>query len=249
MHIDLYGIRMHVEEHGRGPALLLLHGFTGAGGDFRHLFGADGLERLGERWRVVVPDLRGHGGSTGWDAPFSHRQCAHDVLALLDALGIDRCCALGVSLGGNTLLHVATLAPARVEAMVVVGSPPYFPAQARAIMAGARDAARSEDEWRELRGKHVHGDAQIHGLDAIAAGFADSVDDMAFTPPQLARVRARTLIVNGDRDPLYPVELFVELYRAIPASALWILPGLGHAPVWGEARAAFVDGALAHLGA
>ena len=53
-------------------------------------------------------------------------------------------------------------------------------------------------------------------------------DDQAFTPPQLAAIRARTLIVTGDRDPLYPLELFVEQYRAIPDAALCVIPHGGH---------------------
>jgi pimeloyl-ACP methyl ester carboxylesterase len=42
------------------------------------------------------------------------------------------------------------------------------------------------------------------------------------------------LIVQGDRDPLYPVELSVEMARAIPKSSLWVVPDSGHGPVLGE---------------
>ena len=53
-------------------------------------------------------------------------------------------------------------------------------------------------------------------------------------PPYLASIQARTLIVQGDRDPLYPVELSVEMAKAIPLSSLWIIPNAGHGPVLGE---------------
>jgi pimeloyl-ACP methyl ester carboxylesterase len=65
----------------------------------------------------------------------THRQCALDTLTLLDHLGIARCRAIGVSMGGNSLLHMATLQPERIEAMVIVSATMYFPEQARRIMA------------------------------------------------------------------------------------------------------------------
>ncbi len=78
-------------------------------------------------------------------------------------------------------------------------------------------------------------------------GFSTSYDDMAFTPPLLATIRARTLIVHGDRDPLYPVDLALELYRNIPQAALWVVPNGGHGPIFGTLAPAFSATALAHL--
>lgn len=80
-------------------------------------------------------------------------------------------------------------------------------------------------------------------------GLKDSHDDMAFTPPLLATITARTLIVHGDRDPLYPVELALEMYRSIPSAALWIVPNAGHGPVFGKLAAPFIETALAYLSA
>jgi len=70
---------------------------------------------------------------------------------------------------------------------------------------------------------------------------------MAFTPPLLSTITARTLLVHGDRDPLYPVELALEMYRAIPGSALWVVPDGGHGPIFGALAQPFVDTAIAHL--
>ena len=154
-----------------------------------------------------------------------------------------------MSLGGNTLLHLATREPDRVAAMVLVSATMYYPAEARAIMRAMAPEARSEAEWAEMRGRHAHGDQQIRALWTIAQSFADSYDDMAFTPPHLATIRARTLIVYGDRDPLYPVEMALALYRAIAAAQLAVVPGGGHGPIFaGEDRATFVRQALAFLG-
>ncbi|MBJ6759941.1 alpha/beta hydrolase [Myxococcaceae bacterium JPH2] len=240
----LDGLRMHYTVMGEGPPLLLLHGFTGVGADWAHVFD---LEALSRQYRLIIPDLRGHGRSDNPSEDFTMRQCAVDVLTLLDSLGVERCRALGMSLGGNTLLHVATRAPGRIESMVLVSSTPYYPAQARRLMATFTEESRSEAEWAEMRSKHMQGDAQIRALWRHARGFANSFDDMNFTSPLLGTVRAPTLVVQGDRDPLYPVELSVELYRALPASRLWVVPGGGHCPIFGEQREPFARAALAFL--
>ncbi|HEY7371299.1 MAG TPA: alpha/beta fold hydrolase [Polyangia bacterium] len=238
------GAELHCELRGAGEPLLLLHGFTGAGGDWKYLFD---LDELAGRYRLIIPDARGHGRSTNLSGAFTHRQCADDVLALCDHLGVARCKAIGLSLGGNTLLHLATRDPGRLAAMVLIGAPSYFPAPARAIMRSFTPETRSAEDWAMMRARHVHGDEQIRALWRAAAGFADSYDDMTFTPPHLATIQARTLIVTGDRDPLYPLEIFVEQYRAIPDAALHVVPNAGHDAVFGPARPDFVRAALAFL--
>ena len=93
----------------------------------------------------------------------------------------------------------------------------------------------------------MHGDEQILQLYDMTRSFATSYDDMAFTPTLLGTITARTLIVHGDRDPFYPVEMAIELFRGIPQSALWIVPNGGHGPVFGSMAPTFTAAALAHL--
>ena len=93
----------------------------------------------------------------------------------------------------------------------------------------------------------MRGDEQIRLLYDMTRSFATSVDDMAFTPPQLGTVTARTLIVHGDRDPYYPIEMAIELFRGIPQSALWIVPYGAHGPIFGMMAPPFAATALAHL--
>jgi pimeloyl-ACP methyl ester carboxylesterase len=244
--VSLNGIQLAYSVVGEGEPLLLLHGFYGSSADWVHLFDLDDLAR---RFRLIMPDARGHGRSTNPTGAFTHRQCAADVRALLDHLGIGRLKAVGLSLGGGTLLHIATQDPDRVEAMVLAGAPSYFPVHARAIAATVsdRDEDHTDAEWRELRTRHLQGDQQIRALWRVSRGFATSYDDMAFTPPLLATIRARTLIVTGDRDGLYPLEMFVEQYRAIPGAALMVIPDGGHHAVFGAAQPDFVRAALAFL--
>jgi pimeloyl-ACP methyl ester carboxylesterase len=248
MNTTVNGIDMRYDVRGEGEPLLLLHGFFGSSADWVHLFDLDQLART---YRVITPDLRGHGGSTNPGGAFSHRQCALDVRALLDHLGVARCKAVGLSLGGNTLLHVATHDRDRLAAMVLIGAPSYFPAEARALMAGVSPDgdAHGDAEWRAMRARHTRGDDQIRALWRTAHGFSESYEDMTFTPPHLATIRARTLIVTGDRDPLYPVGIFVDQYRAIPGAALYVIPNGGHEAVFGDARPEFLRVALGFLSA
>jgi len=243
MIVNIHDFSMFYEDRGSGEPLLLLHGGTGIGADWRLVFTAGDPDGF----RVVVPDLRGHGRSTNPSRAFTFRQAALYVFALLDHLGIARARAIGLSMGAKTLLHMATQQPDRIEAMVLVSATPYFPAPARAAMAQLTVDAFSDAEWAAQRQRHVHGDDQIRLLFEQMRNLKDSYDDMAFTPPQLTTITARTLIVHGDRDPLYPVELALEMYRAIPDAALWIVPHAGHGPVFGPLAAPFVAAAMAHL--
>jgi pimeloyl-ACP methyl ester carboxylesterase len=134
-----------------------------------------------------------------------------------------------------------------VEAMVLVSATSYFPAQARAIMR-EYGAKLSETEREVLRRRHPGGDAQIERLLASTRAFAESYDDMNFTPAYLSTITARTLIVQGDRDPLYPLEISLEMARAIPKSSLWIVPNAGHGPIGGARWPDFARTAEAFLG-
>jgi pimeloyl-ACP methyl ester carboxylesterase len=242
MVLTVNGIDLHWTETGGGEPLLFLHGAMGHGGDWRHIFTAPPAG-----YRVIAPDLRGHGATANPSGEFTFRQCAHDVLALLRHLGIARVKAIGVSGGGIVLLHMATIAPSQIASMILVSAPPYFPAEARAVMRQFSEAAMSETERARLREVHVHGEAQITQLFAMSRDFADSYDDVSFTPPYLATISADTLIVFGDRDFLYPVSLAFELHRGIPRSRLWVVPNGGHGPVFGDAAPRFVSAALEFL--
>ena len=145
-----------------------------------------------------------------------------------------------MSAGANTLLHMATQQPQRIAAMIHVSGTPRFPDQARLIMRTFTEESRSPADWEEMRARHHRGDDQIRALWRHAREFADDRDDMNFTAASLSRITARTLIVHGDRDPLYPVELAVELFRGIPNAALWVVPNGGHGPIFGDQAAPFV---------
>src|SRR5258707_670867 len=98
--VHLNGIDLYHEIRGAGEPLLLLHGMAGCSGDWVHA----GRSELEKEYRLILPDMRGHGRSSNPKRTFTHREHAEDALALLDHLGIARCKAIGMSMGGNTLL-------------------------------------------------------------------------------------------------------------------------------------------------
>jgi pimeloyl-ACP methyl ester carboxylesterase len=238
MMLEANGMQLHYDTHGNGEPLLWLHGGMGHGPDWHYIF-----TQPPDGYRLIAPDLRGHGRSTGALATYSFRQSALDVFALLDHLDIDSIKVIGLSGGGITALHMATLEPARVAAMVVVSAPVAFPEQARTIQRSFSEAMMSEGERTRMRQRHQR-QGQLETLFAQVRALADG-DDPNFTPDQLAAIRAETLIVFGDRDPLYPVSLAFDLRRAIPRSWLWVVPNGGHGPIFGPASPLFVDTVLA----
>jgi len=237
----LNGGPIYFEVHHSGDPLLLLHGFSGCSQDWSAFLAAE-ASATSVGFQLIIPDMRGHGRSFAQRpdgpiaaelSPWRHDESAADIFALLDHLGIKTFKAIGVSGGGNILLHMATKHPHRVGAMVIVSATSYFPAQARSIMRQYAETL-PDAEKDNLRRRHPGGDAQIKALLTSTKAFADSYDDMNFTPPRLGRITARTLIVQGDRDPLYPLQISVDMASAIPRSSLWIIPNAGHGPVLGE---------------
>jgi pimeloyl-ACP methyl ester carboxylesterase len=152
----------------------------------------------------------------------THRDSVREVLALLDRENIEKVRAVGLSGGANVLLHLAAEQPERVEAMVLASPTLRFPDATRALMR--QMAAKMPSPWRER-----------------ALTLADSQDDLR---TDLSPIRARTLVVYGDHDALYPVEIGVEIFRQITGARLWVVPGGGHLPVF---NARFAHAALDFL--
>ncbi len=221
------GIKMYYETSGQGEPLVLLHAFGGSGQTWSRM-----VPEFAKRYQVIVPDLRGHGRSTNPSGKFTHRQSALDVLALMNALGIKQVKAMGISTGGMTLIHMATQQPSRVEAMVLIGATIYFPEQAREIMRKATVESLTPEMYERRRQTHKHSDEQIRALQQQFHDFRNSYDDMNFTGPYLTTITARTLIVHGDRDQFFPVEIPQQMYHSTPKSFLWIIPRGGHVPIF-----------------
>src|SRR6478609_343771 len=114
-YVDAGGVRTHVALAGPddAPPVLLVHGWPQNWWVWRHVIPA-----LTDRFRVIAPDLRGHGWSAAPAAGYEKEQLASDVLAVLDALGVERATWVGHDWGGWSGLLAALRAPARIERLL-----------------------------------------------------------------------------------------------------------------------------------
>jgi pimeloyl-ACP methyl ester carboxylesterase len=214
---------MYYEIHGSGEPLLLLHGFFGCGHHWQPF-----IEAWAEDYQLIIPDLRGHGRSTNPTGAFTHRQAARDVFDLLDQLEIEAVSSIGISTGGMTLLHMAVKQPERIQALIPVGATIWFPEQARERM---RELS-ADDLPQEIVKCSDRGEAQLDELVSQFRSMEHGYEDMNLTPPQLATIEARTMVVHGEHDIFFPLEIPLEMHRNIPDASLWIIPEGGHVPIY-----------------
>ncbi len=220
--IEVNGIELFYRQAGEGTPLLLLHGFFNSSEQWTPY-----LDDLTADFRVIVPDMRGHGRSTNPSGQFSHRQYAQDVYALLDALGITTFRAVGYASGGMVLLHMATQQPHRIQAMSLWGAAPYLTEECRANQRSVsfEQVERDSPGWLDfIRKQHPGGDNQIRTLLQYYRTMGETYDDMNFTPDHLSTITAPTQILHGDRDARFPIEIPLTLYQSIPHASLMILP-------------------------
>jgi pimeloyl-ACP methyl ester carboxylesterase len=119
--VDLPGLRMHVAEAGHGEPLLLLHGFP------QHWWGwYKVLPALAQRYRVIAPDLRGAGWTDAPPAGYTPEQLVADVLALLDALELDRVRLMAHDWGALVGFLLCLYHPARVDRYISLAIPHPF---------------------------------------------------------------------------------------------------------------------------
>ena len=265
------GIELAYDERGGGTRpLLLVHGFTGSRGDF-----ASQLEALAAHGRVLAPDLRGHGESSRAEDPASYTldALADDLLAFLDALGVERCDLLGHSMGGMLALRVALARPERVESLLLMSTSAaplswLDPAQlalasrvgreagmstlAQLLRARAKDdPARSvadrrvEEEWGEER-FWAWRSARVAATDPRAyAALGRALREGVDLSGRLAAIEVPTTVLVGDLDAEF-LAPGTALARSIPGAHHVVLPNAGHQPQH-EAPAAWREAVLAHL--
>lgn len=235
--LSVNGFDMYYEIYGEGQPLVLLHGFTGSGAAL-----VDTFKQLSAHHKLIIPDLRGHRRSTNPSKQFTFQQAGLDISALLDHLNINHCSAIGFSGGGCALLHIAYQQPDKIKSMTIISAAPYFPQKTRDVMKQFALQEKTEEQWVAMRSIHFHGDEQIQMLWEQASAFAnDDMKDMNFTSEMLSKIKSKTFIVQGDRDPIYPIELTIEMYKGIPNAYLWIIPNGGHVPISTDSTQDFIS--------
>jgi pimeloyl-ACP methyl ester carboxylesterase len=272
--VRVRGIEMAYEDFGPDSRpLVLVHGFTGSRRDFQWRFEA--LAKIG---RVVALDLRGHGESTNTGDPASYTldAIAEDLLAFLDATGIEACDLLGHSMGGMAVLRAALARCDRIASLILMNTSARCPeglprallelAGRIAIEAGSlriaevmRARAADPDTDRSEADRRLEaqwGDAywtawrypNFRALDPFAYGaFGAAMLDQAPLLDRLGEIRVPTTVLVGSGDTGF-LAPSDELVRGIPGARRSVIPDAAHQPQFEnpDAWVAAIEAHLAH---
>ncbi|MHB1870339.1 MAG: alpha/beta fold hydrolase [Steroidobacteraceae bacterium] len=249
------GIRMAYVELGPrdGTPVVLIHGYTDSDLDWASL-----VPYLSKRFRLILPDLRGHGSSSKPECCYTRYDFAYDVKLLLDALHVRRADIVGHSLGSIVAQTFAENWPQRTRRVILIsstasappksidGKPQYdWEAQIRRLKEPLNPDSKFMRAWwssptpvdrRFLRRERRNAAAiplQVW-LAVLNQGLSnDAINDLARTLPAL---KAPTLLIWGSKDPIMLPPMRRSLERALPHAKVVIFPGLGHNPFWEDPR-------------
>ncbi len=222
------GLRIHYEVEGDGPPLVLMHGLSGSLMNWR-LNGV--VEALKDSYRMILVDARGHGGSDKPHDPEAYRfeLRAADVVAVLDALDIQRSNYWGYSMGSRIGFNAAKYAPSRFQSFVLGGMSPSWSETDRATQGATRqriamgfDAMLANSEREGLLTPERKAIILANDLEALAAAVTAS----AVNPELehiLPEIDVPCLLYAGDIDPFGAG--VAEAARRIPKATFFTVPG------------------------
>ena len=228
--LERNGVAIHYEDHGGGPAILLSHGYSATSQMW-----SGQVEDLRPDYRVITWDQRGHGQSGSPEAPadYSRGAAVGDMLAILDACGLERAVIGGLSLGGYLALAFYLAHPERVRALMLFDTGPgYKNPEARETWNRGAERMAREFETHGLAA--LAGGAEVRisshrsaeGLAHAARGTLAQFDSQV--AESLGDIRVPTLVLAGERDePFLPATDYMA--TKIPNATKVLIPDAGHA--------------------
>ncbi len=218
-----------------GPALVFVHGVGSTAAIWDRQ-----LDAFGDRYRCVAIELRGNGVPKPEPPPaqISRAGYAADVLAVCDALGIDRFTIVGCSLGGVVAFELWQRSPERIEAMVIVGSFAIYP-DARAYAEGVKASALACGDMATFAAQRaaklgLPPDRLRETLEQMACKCLESytaATEATWTGNYteiLPMIRVPVLVACGERDTVAPVALSTAIAEGIPGARFAVIPDAGH---------------------
>ncbi len=239
MFVRANGIDIHVEVSGPpgGQPLVLLHSL----GTSAQVWDAQ-AQALSHGFRVIRPDMRGHGLTSLLAGPGSIEQYARDALAVMDALGVETAHVAGLSIGGLIAQSLAHQAPDRVRSLIlcdtamVIPPPESWIARAALVREQGMQAVVEPVIARWVTPGFLDA-PETSGLRAVllrtpAEGYAAAAEaiaafDHSAKTPMLAMP---ALIIVGDQDQATPVASAEAMQAALRHSKLVVLPNAAHIP-------------------
>ena len=225
------------------PTLLLIHGSPGDGDTFLEM-----VEALRGRYRLIIPDLPGFGASERVLEDYSFASHGHTMLDLLDALQLEQVHAVGFSMGGGVILHMADHAPQRVASLTMMAAIGVQELE----MFGKYELNHAVHGFQLLAFRtlgwlfpHFGAWREGNGMRNYAHNFYDS--DQRPLRAMLQSWHGPMLVVHGEKDVLVPVAAAREHLRLVPQAEDAIWGDVNHFLPWQqtaqtcEAIAGFVD--------
>ncbi|WP_435006773.1 alpha/beta fold hydrolase [Tundrisphaera lichenicola] len=236
-------MRLDYEDDGPGPVVVLLHGFP-----FDRSMWSNQQSSLGSVYRVISPDLRGHGSSAAPDGVYPIDVMADDVIETLDSLQLTQPVVFGgLSMGGYLALSIVTRHPSRVRGLILMNT---------RASADSSEAA----QIREKLALQLESDGKVEALIAGMIPKLFSRKTFAQNPELVARLHQRmiktpvraligtlrglasrpdrtsklpeisvpTLVIAGLEDQLIPLEETKAMAHLIPDARLVTVPDSGH---------------------
>jgi pimeloyl-ACP methyl ester carboxylesterase len=234
-HTTVNGVDLFHDELGSGPPLLMHHGYTGS-----HDMWLDEIApRLADRYRCIVMDSRGAGGSAHPEGGYTLQQYALDVVGMADALGLDRFSYVGHSMGGGIGFQLGLEHADRLDKLVLVAPIPsggldaspeqLAQAAAQRALPNAREVMLRERLIRQVRPHPETTEASLDSALSVSSGhFEESWTSMVEfdATDRLNELTTPTLIVAGAADGLARDN--VRDYLRLPNATLHFFSRVGH---------------------
>jgi pimeloyl-ACP methyl ester carboxylesterase len=239
------GLRLHVTEAGEGPALILLHGVSATHANWEHTIPA-----FADRWRVIAPDLPGHGRSDKPDAPYTIDFYAGIIRSLGHVLGVPEAIVVGNSLGGQIAIEIALTYPRWTRALVLAAPAGGFGSTIRALRWAIGTVANPAvlrvtlplalercfydptqpgcDERRRILAERLAHEDYPSFARAVTRSLTGAVE--AGSQPLHGLVQP-TLLVWGREDRFIALSGSRRLMREVPHARLAVIERCGHLPM------------------
>jgi 3-oxoadipate enol-lactonase len=232
--IDVEGCRLFVDVQGPDDApVLMLSNSLGT----THRMWDDQVKPFTEHFRLVRYDRRGHGQSGCPKGPYTMERLGRDVIAILDALGIEKMNWCGLSMGGMVGMWLGAKAPERIDKLILSNTSAYYPDKTpwndriKFVREKGLDAivAPNMERWftkefRERSPKAIQRMTDMFLSTPLEGyiGCCEAVRDMDHRE-LLKDIKAPTLVIAGRHDPATPVEAGEAIRKGIPRAAMTLI--------------------------
>lgn len=233
------------EGQGSGPPVVLLHPFP-----VNHEFWNPAAKHLQQRYRLIMPDLRGHGQSDAGDGPATMEKHALDLNRILNQEQVGRAPLVGVSIGGYILFEFWRRFPGRIAALILCntkaqadgsearnnrlqaandvlerGTEPFFAGMISKVLAETTQRTRPDLVESALQ---MMREMSAEDVAAVQRGMAERPDSLE----TLKTINVPTLLITGDEDQFTGVPEAELMKRYITRSEMKVISKAGHYSPW-----------------